>query len=79
MSSVLSFVKTGPDRSELAYTLWTRCALPSILYGSEVIPLTVSTISEVERCQAAVGKFILQIPRRSSNVSIRIDAGLKPV
>ena len=35
LHSVLSLAKTGPDRSELAYTLWTLCALPSILYGAK--------------------------------------------
>ena len=79
LSNVLSLVKTGPDRSELAFTLWTSCAVPSILYGAEVMPLTKSAIAEVERCQAAVGKFILQIPRSSANVSACIDAGLRPI
>ena len=79
LSSVLSLVKTGPDRSELAYTLWTCCALPSILYGAEIMPLTQNTIAEVEKCQAAVGKFMLQIPRSSANVSSFIDAGLRPI
>ena len=66
LSSVLALVKTGPDRSELAHTLWTSCALPSILYGCEVMPLTQATIDEVERCQSQVGKFILQLPRSSA-------------
>ena len=79
LCSVLSLVKSGPDRTELAYTLWTRVALPSILYGTEVIPITQCTINEVEHCQTQVGKFILQLPRSSSNVSASIDAGLKPV
>ena len=79
MSSVLSLTKTGPDRADLAYTLWSSVALPSILYGSEIIPLTKGTISEIEKCQSSVGKFILQIPRSSANVSCNIDAGLKPV
>ena len=79
LSSVLSLVKAGPDRSDLAYTLWTRCALPAILYGAEIIPLTQATISFVERCQVAVGKFILQIPSSSANAAVYIDAGLKPV
>ena len=79
LSSVLSLVRTGPDRSELAYILWTRCALPSILYGCEIIPLDQGTIAEVAKCQSAVGKFILQIPRSSSNSCSSIDAGLKPV
>lgn len=79
LSSVLSLVKTGPDRADLAYTLWVCCALPAILYGSEIIPLTLATISEIERCQSQVGKFILQIPRSSASVASNIDAGLKPV
>lgn len=79
LSSVLSLVRTGPDRSTMAFTLWTRCALPSILYGCEVLPLNQGTISEVERCQAQVGKFILQLPRNSASVSSSIDAGLKPI
>ena len=79
LHSVLSLVKTGPDRADLAYTLWTRCALPSILYGSEIIPLDQRTINEIVRCQSLVGKFILQIPRNSTNVCASLDAGLKPV
>ena len=79
LSSVLSLVKTGPDQASLAHTLWTMCAVPAILYGSEVLPLTQGTIDEVERCQNIVGKFILQIPRSSANVSCNLDAGLKPI
>ena len=45
-------IKSGPDRSNLAYTLWNAVALPSILYGSEVIPLTQGTINEIEKCQS---------------------------
>ena len=79
LSSVLNLVRSGPDRSELAHTLWCRCALPSILYGTEIMPLTDSTISEIEKCNTQVGKFILQIPRSSSNASAYIDAGLRPI
>ena len=79
LASVLSLVKSGPDRASLAHALWTSCALPSILYGAEVLPLTQETISEVERCQAAVGKFMLQISRSSANVASHLDAGMKPI
>ena len=79
LQSVMSLVKSGPDRADLAYTLWTSCALPAILYGCEVVPLNQGTIQEVERCQSRVGKFILQIPTSSSSVSTNIDCGFKPV
>ena len=79
LASTLSLVRSGPDRSDLAFTLWTSVALPSILYGCEVMPLTLATIKEIEKCQSAVGKFILQLPRSTANVVSNIDAGLRPV
>lgn len=79
LTSVLSLVRSGPNRTDLAYSLWTSCALPSILYGAEIIPLTKETINEVEKCNTMVGKFILGIPRSSANVSSYIDAGLRPI
>ena len=59
--------------------LWTRIGLPSILYGSEVVPLTQDTISDIERCQSQVAKFMLQIPRSSASVSSHLDGGFCPV
>jgi len=79
LASVLSMAKTGPDRSEMAYMTWTRIALPAILYGAEVIPLTQDTINTIEKCQNQVAKFMLQIPQSSANISSCIDAGLQPV
>ena len=79
LRSVLSLVRSGPNRADLAYSLWTCCALPSILYGAEIIPLTQESIKEVERCNTMVGKFILGIPRSSANVAAYIDAGLRPI
>ena len=79
LTSVLSLSKAGPNRSELAYVLWNSVALPSILYGTEIIPLNECTLKILERCNTDVGKFILQLPKSSANVSIHIDAGLKPI
>ena len=79
LASVLSLVKSGPDRSDLAYALWTRCAIPAILYGAEVIPLTQGTLNEMKSCQSKVGKFILQIANSSADISANIDAGLRPI
>ena len=41
--------------------------------------MTQGTINEIASCQALIGKFILQIPRNSTNVCSSLDAGLKPV
>ena len=79
LTSVFSLTRSGPDRSKLTYTLWTSCAIPAILYGVEVMPLTESTISMLEKCNNSVGKFILQLPQSSSNVAVHLDAGLRPI
>ena len=79
LSSVLSLTRAGPNRSALAHSLWTLCAIPAICYGAEIIPLTKDTITELEKCNTIVGKFILQIPRSSADVSCYIDAGLRPI
>ena len=79
MNSIMSLVRNGPDRSELAYRIWRVCGLPSVLYGSEIVHLTRKTIEEVEKCNTRIGKFILQVPQSSANVACYIDAGLPPV
>lgn len=79
LHAVMALSRSGPDRSELARILWINCALPSILYGCEIIPISKTTIQEIERCQSLVGKFILQIKKSSANVCSNIDAGLKPI
>lgn len=79
LTKVLSLTKSGPSRSDLAYCLWTQIALPSILYGTEILPLNDGTIKEVEKCQYVIAKFILQVPRSTANVTAHLDAGLKPI
>jgi hypothetical protein len=37
------------------------------------------TLSELERIQCMVGKFILQVPASMSNVLVWCDAGLMPI
>ena len=76
---VLSLVKKGPDQAKLAYTLWVNIALPSILYGAEVIPIQKTVIKLIEKCQNSVARFILQIPKGSAAISGNIDCGFKPI
>ena len=79
VASVMSLTRSGPDRCALAYTLWNTCAMPSILYGSAIMPLSTKTLEVLEKCNNMVGRFILQVGRSSANASSFIDAGLKPV
>ena len=79
LNNILSLVRSGPDRSDLAFALWKNCALPSILYGAEIMPLSEGTLTQLEQCNTQVGKFILQVPRNSGNSACYIDAGLQPI
>ena len=79
LHSYLSLLKSGPDRSLTALTLWKQVALPSILYGTECLPITQHTLKKIVKTQNSIGKFSLQVPSSSSNVQVFIDSGLLPV
>ena len=77
--NILSLTKTRFERSFMAITMWKQIALPSLLYGTECIPLTQTTINKIETTQNKIGKFALQVPPSSCNLQVIIDAGLLPV
>ena len=79
MTRALCLTRLGPCRSQLLYYLWTAIALPSILYGSEIIPLTKQSLRAISTCQNAIGKSLLQLPRHASNASVPVDAGFRPI
>ena len=79
MTRALHLTRLGPCRSELLFHLWTGVALPSILYGCEVLPLTKRSLQAISTCQNVVGKSLLQLPRYAANASVPIDAGFRPV
>ena len=79
MVRALQLTRLGPCRSRLLFHLWTGIALPSILYGCEILPLTKQSLRAISACQHAVGKGLLQLPRHAANASVPIDAGFRPI
>ena len=77
MKACMGIANDGPDIVDLALTLWTNIAMPSILYGCEVIPFSKGAIEEIERCQSSVGKFTLGLPRCAPNISTTTILGVK--
>jgi len=77
--SIMSLTRAGLDRSHVARTLWEVCAIPAILYATEAMSITRTTVKSVERLQRMVGNFILQTPSSTSKVATWIDAGLMPI
>ena len=76
--SCISIARDGPDIVDLALSLWSNIAMPSILYGCEVVPFSQTVIKEIERHQSAVGKFNLGLPSNAPNISTTTILGAKP-
>ena len=68
----------GPDIIDLAMSLWSNIAMPSILFGCETIPFTHQAVDEISRQQSSVGKFNLGLPSCAPNISSSVILGLKP-
>ena len=68
----------GPDVVDLALALWLNIALPSVLFGCEVVPFSQHVIEEINRHQSAVGKFTLGLPSSAPNISSTSILGVKP-
>ena len=74
----ISIAKDGPDVVDLALSLWVNIAMPSILYGCELVPFSKTVIKEIERHQSAVGKFNLGLPPNAPNISTTTILGVRP-
>ena len=74
----VSFDYDGPDSVDLSLCLWQNVAIPSILYGCEIVPFSSSAIKEIERHQSAVGKFSMGLPVSAPNISTTSILGVAP-
>ena len=68
----------GPDVVDVILATWQNVALPSILYGTEVVPFSEATIDEIEKVQSQVAKFALGVPIGTANICSQIELGMKP-
>ena len=68
--------KDSYDKQMVARELWNKVALSSILYGAEVIPIRPLELKKMNSEAAQVGKFILQLPKSTSNVTASLISGL---
>ena len=73
----MNLTRKGLDRAILAHYIWETCTIPLILYCSEAIVLSKTTVRELEQIQNMEGRIILQVPSATSKVLAWIDAGRK--
>lgn len=70
--------RDGPDTVDMILATWCNVAVPAILYGTEMVPFTETTILEIERTQSQVAKYALSLPLGTAGVCAQIDLGMKP-
>ena len=76
--SCIFMSREGPDVVDMIVATWCNIAVPSILYGTEMIPFSETTILELERTQNQVAKYALGVPLSTAGICAQIDLGMKP-
>ena len=75
--SIMRKAKDSHDPQSVARELWNKAALPSILYGSEVLPIRKQELRKLDSEAASMGKFILQLPANTTNVTVPLIGGIE--
>ena len=75
--SIMSKAKSSHDPIVVAQQLWAKVAVPAVLYGTEVIPLRRTELKQLNSDAAAMGKFVLQLPMNTTNVTSFLVGGVK--
>ena len=78
-TQILRLAKTEADKVDVILSMWNNMALPSLLYGMEVIPISPSTIDELNKWQSTIGKSALQLRSHTANIVTNIELGLQPI
>ena len=68
-------LRQGPDVIALSICAWRNVAVPAVLYGTEFILFTNSTLEELERQQARWAKETLSLPSGTPNVVAQLLLG----
>ena len=66
-----SVINKSCNKLLMGKAYWKNIALPSILYGSNVINMTVSEIEEIQRIENSVGRQILGAPKYAPVCTLR--------
>ena len=76
--SCIFMSKNGPDIVDMMMATWSNIAIPAILFGTEMIPFSETTILEIEKVQNQVAKYALGVPLGTAGICAQLDLGLKP-
>ena len=76
--SCISISHDGPDVVDMIVATWCNIAVPSILFGCEMIPFTDTVIDNIERIQSQIAKYALGLPSSAANICAQTELGFQP-
>ena len=71
--------RSFPDPAYAAFQLWHRTALPSILYGMQVMDVSVRTKEYLDSLHCKIGKFIFNESPTTQNVAAYLACQMEPI
>jgi hypothetical protein len=71
----LKLSRRGPDTVDLGVSTWCNIAMKIILFGCETMPISESTIEEVEMIQSQVAKSLLGLESGAPNICAQTELG----
>ena len=77
--STISLARNSPCPALFAWRVWKLVALPAILYGCEAVLIRHNELELIEKEQAKVAKFILQLNQTTQNVVAQTLADFEPI
>ena len=78
-NTIVAKAKSSEDAITVVTELWLKVAVPSILYGSEVIPIRKAELTNLDQIASTMGKIILQLPKNTTNVTSVLLAGIPSI
>ena len=76
-AKIVPLAKETVDCIGMTDMLWTGEALPSILYGTEVVVMTKETIASLEKQQNNIARQVLGVNRSINGNAVRSEMGWK--
>ena len=77
--STIALAKDSPCPTLFAWRIWTTVAIPAIMYGCEAVLIRKKELDDIEKAQARLAKFMLQVPQSTSNVVAQVLANFEPI
>ena len=78
---VLFFLRTTfhfVDGVEAESMVWNCVAIPAIMYGVDLIPISDSVVQDLDTVQFKLGKALLGLPLSLANPALYVELGWKP-